>query len=171
MATYKKQLQDKDGNTIYPDVGIDLDNVVYGDDPTTPGAVTPWIDTDDIQDGAVTSNKIDFTTYENVTIVVGGITSTDKGRKIPLGNGLSLIVANVNTIGHTLTSTDQSVEVTYSPSFTTSHLATTINMMKIGTPASHVEYGYASNGRVDAYLHATTGTSNIRTQFIALGVD
>ena len=36
MTTYKKQLKDKDGNTIYPDVGIDLDNVVYSDDPTTP---------------------------------------------------------------------------------------------------------------------------------------
>ena len=34
MSTYKKQLKDKDGNTIYPDVGIDLDNVIYGDDPT-----------------------------------------------------------------------------------------------------------------------------------------
>lgn len=33
MTTYKKQLKDKDGNTIYPDVGIDLDNVVYGVDP------------------------------------------------------------------------------------------------------------------------------------------
>lgn len=63
MATYKKQLQDKDGNTIYPDVGIDLDNVVYGDDPTTPTTVTPWVNTDDIQDGAVTSDKIDFTTF------------------------------------------------------------------------------------------------------------
>lgn len=36
MATYKKQLKDKNGNTIYPDVGIDLGNVVYSDDPTTP---------------------------------------------------------------------------------------------------------------------------------------
>lgn len=33
MATYKKQLHDKDGNTIYPDVGIDLSTVVYGDGP------------------------------------------------------------------------------------------------------------------------------------------
>ena len=29
----KKQLKDKDGNTIYPDVGLDLDSVVYSDDP------------------------------------------------------------------------------------------------------------------------------------------
>lgn len=58
MATYKKQLQDKDGNTIYPDVGIDLDNVVYGDDPTTPGTITPWINTDDIVDGAVDEDKL-----------------------------------------------------------------------------------------------------------------
>lgn len=36
MATYKKQFKDKNGNTIYPDVGIDLGNVVYSDDPTTP---------------------------------------------------------------------------------------------------------------------------------------
>ena len=34
MTTYKKQLRDKDGNTIYPDVGLDLDNVVYSDDPS-----------------------------------------------------------------------------------------------------------------------------------------
>ena len=37
MSTYKKQLKDKDGNTIYPDVGIDLDNVVYSDDPESVG--------------------------------------------------------------------------------------------------------------------------------------
>lgn len=58
---YKKQLKDKDGNTIYPDVGIDLDNVVYGDDPTEP--VTdpePWIETGDIKDNAVTDDKIDW---------------------------------------------------------------------------------------------------------------
>lgn len=30
---YKKQLKDKDGNTIYPDVGLNLDDVVYSDDP------------------------------------------------------------------------------------------------------------------------------------------
>lgn len=36
MTTYKKQLKDKNGNIIYPDVGIDLGNVVYSDDPTTP---------------------------------------------------------------------------------------------------------------------------------------
>ena len=33
MATYKKQLHDKDGNMIYPDVGIPLDNVVLSADP------------------------------------------------------------------------------------------------------------------------------------------
>ena len=29
----KKQLKDKNGNTIYPDVGLNLDDVVYSDDP------------------------------------------------------------------------------------------------------------------------------------------
>ena len=33
---YKKQLHDKDGNVIYPDVGINLEDVVYSDDPTEP---------------------------------------------------------------------------------------------------------------------------------------
>lgn len=37
MATYKKQLKDKDGNTIYPDVGLNLDDVVYADDPESVG--------------------------------------------------------------------------------------------------------------------------------------
>lgn len=34
---YKKQLKDKDGNTIYPDVGLNLDDVVYSDDPESVG--------------------------------------------------------------------------------------------------------------------------------------
>lgn len=37
MTTYKKQLKDKDGNTIYPDVGLNLDDVVYSDDPESTG--------------------------------------------------------------------------------------------------------------------------------------
>ena len=37
MTTYKKQLKDKDGNTIYPDVGLNLDDVVYSDDPESVG--------------------------------------------------------------------------------------------------------------------------------------
>ena len=35
MTPYKKRLIDKNGNTIYPDVGLNLDDVVYSDDPTT----------------------------------------------------------------------------------------------------------------------------------------
>ncbi len=42
MATYKKQLVDKDGNIIIPDIGINLDDVVYSDDPTE--VVTDIID-------------------------------------------------------------------------------------------------------------------------------
>lgn len=70
---YKKQLRDKDGNVVYPDVGLNLDDVVYSDDPTEPvGSHEPWIETGDIKDnavtsdkinnGAVTADKIDFTT-------------------------------------------------------------------------------------------------------------
>lgn len=33
----KKQLKDKDGNTIYPDVGLNLDDAVYSDDPESVG--------------------------------------------------------------------------------------------------------------------------------------
>ena len=35
MATYKKRLKNRNGDTIIPDVGIDLGAVVYSDDPTT----------------------------------------------------------------------------------------------------------------------------------------
>lgn len=31
---YKKQLRDKNGNVVYPDVGLNLDDVVYSDDPS-----------------------------------------------------------------------------------------------------------------------------------------
>lgn len=73
MATYKKQLKDKDGNTIYPDVGIDLDQAIYGSDPTeTISDPEPWIDTGDIKDSAVTSDKIDFTTF-GVPVYIGKV--------------------------------------------------------------------------------------------------
>lgn len=46
----KKQLKDKDGNTIYPDVGLNLDDVVYSDDPTEPVEnPEPWIESGDIK--------------------------------------------------------------------------------------------------------------------------
>ena len=52
---YRKQLKDKDGNVVYPDVGV--------------------IDTNNIADGAITSDKIDWATinYGSTTedVVVG----------------------------------------------------------------------------------------------------
>lgn len=47
MATYRKRLKDKDGNTIIPAMA---------------GDQTEWIQTGDIADEAVTSDKIDWTT-------------------------------------------------------------------------------------------------------------
>lgn len=54
----KKQLRDKDGNLIYPDVGIDLDEVIYGSDPGEVSAPVAWIETADIKDGQITSAKV-----------------------------------------------------------------------------------------------------------------
>ena len=50
MATYRRLLKDGDGNTIIP--------AMTGDQ-------TEWIQTNDIADEAVTSDKIDFTTFGN----------------------------------------------------------------------------------------------------------
>lgn len=71
---YKKQLHDKDGNVIYPDVGINLEDVVYSDDPTEPiENPTPWITNDEITDNTIESSKINhqqtktpFLVYEYV---------------------------------------------------------------------------------------------------------
>lgn len=50
---YKKQLHDKDGNVIYPDVGINLEDVVYSDDPTEPvESPEPWIKNTDVKSTA-----------------------------------------------------------------------------------------------------------------------
>jgi len=57
---YKKQLRDKDGNVVYPDVGLNLDDAVYSDDPTEEVTPEPWIETEDIKDNAVTDDKIDW---------------------------------------------------------------------------------------------------------------
>ena len=84
MTTYKKQLHDKDGNTIYPDVGIDLDNVVYSDDPTEPvPSPTAWVGTDEIEDNAVTNDKIDKSTLENEQYI--GRASSNGSITLPAG--------------------------------------------------------------------------------------
>jgi hypothetical protein len=69
---YKKQLKDKNGNVIYPDVGLNLDAVVYSDDPTVvEPEPTAYIGTDEIEDGAVTPSKISSATYSTSEQVVG----------------------------------------------------------------------------------------------------
>lgn len=81
MATYKKQLHDKDGNTIYPDVGLELDSVVYSADPTEPiETPSPWIKAADVRaDGfapLVYIGKVNFTkrTYSNSRLYLEGLT-------------------------------------------------------------------------------------------------
>lgn len=72
---YKKQLRDKDGNVVYPDVGLNLDDVVYSDDPTEEVTPEPWIETGDIKDNAVTSDKVDLSV----------LTSTGTSITLPAG--------------------------------------------------------------------------------------
>lgn len=67
MAVYKKPLYDKDGNQIYPDVGLELDEVIYGDDPGQAETPSPWIETGDIKDGQITSNLLKGWSTANTT--------------------------------------------------------------------------------------------------------
>ena len=70
MPAYSKQLEDKDGNILYPvttagsvvdEDGVDLqtrveDAVFVGTGSV--GTLTPWVDTSDIIDGAITHAKL-----------------------------------------------------------------------------------------------------------------
>lgn len=68
----KKQLKDKDGNTIYPDVGLDLDDVVYSDDPTEPVEnPEPWVKSSDIVGGESLSTLASGATVEVVGTTTG----------------------------------------------------------------------------------------------------
>lgn len=69
MATYKRQLKDKDGNTIYPDVGLELDDVIYGSDPGQVETPSPWVETGDIKDAQITGEKLDFTSSAGTAVV------------------------------------------------------------------------------------------------------
>lgn len=67
----KKQLKDKDGNTIYPDVGLNLDDVVYSDDPTEEIAPpTAWVESGDINfstfSSADSNNKYIFSGNKSI---------------------------------------------------------------------------------------------------------
>lgn len=63
----KKRLRDKDGNLIYPDVGIDLDEVIYGSDPGEVSEPVAWIETTDIKDGQITSKLLKGWSTANTT--------------------------------------------------------------------------------------------------------
>lgn len=97
MATYKKQLKDKNGNTIYPDVGLNLDDVVYSDDPTEPvGNPEPWIETGDIKPTAfalpVFIARVGFNkrTYSNGYMVLENL------NVLYAANGVSASLENSN---------------------------------------------------------------------------
>lgn len=77
MATYKKQLKDKDGNTIYPDVGVDLTNVVLSDDSSSEVPPTGWIFANDLGSNSVTSDKIVSNAVTSAKIASSAVT-TDK---------------------------------------------------------------------------------------------
>lgn len=74
MSAYSRQLKDEDDNIIYPITtaenvvdtdGVDLqtrvDTGVYLGTGSV-SSLSPWVDTSDIIDGAVTADKIDFST-------------------------------------------------------------------------------------------------------------
>ena len=67
----KKQLKDKDGNTIYPDVGLDLDSVVYSDDPEPVENPEPWVKSSDIVGGESLSTLASGATVEVVGTTTG----------------------------------------------------------------------------------------------------
>lgn len=74
MPAYSKQLEDKDGNILYPittagsvvdEDGVDLQTRVEDAAYIGTGSVgtlSPWVDTSDLVDGAVTATKLDYTT-------------------------------------------------------------------------------------------------------------
>lgn len=74
MPAYSKQLEDKDGNILYPittagsvvdEDGVDLQTRVEDAAYIGTGSVgtpSPWVDTSDLVDGAVTADKIDWST-------------------------------------------------------------------------------------------------------------
>ena len=64
MATYKRRLKNRNGDTIIPDIGLDLQNAVFSDEPTTSLNPVPWLDTEDIVDGAVTDAKTNLSLGE-----------------------------------------------------------------------------------------------------------
>jgi hypothetical protein len=107
MAVYKKPLYDKDGNQIYPDVGLELDEVIYGDDPGQVETPSPWIETGDIKDnqitsakvadGAITKDKIDwssFTTTYTICSYTGAVAQPSSGsaKIVKIGKVVNLLL-------------------------------------------------------------------------------
>lgn len=79
MATYKKQLKDKDGNTIYPDVGVDLTNVVLSDDSSSVVEPTGWVFANDLGSYSVTTAKIASSAVTSAKIASSAVTSAKLG--------------------------------------------------------------------------------------------
>ena len=111
MAVYKKPLYDKDGNQIYPDVGLELDDVIYGSNPGQVETPSPWIETGDIKDNQITSAKIDLSSFSilsapatlNSTYITSGSARWIKlGRMVLLNISDWTITANIPSNSTTL---------------------------------------------------------------------
>lgn len=95
---YKKQLRDKDGNVVYPDVGIDLDDVVYSDDPTEPVETpSPWIKPNDISFSDFNTVWRSFSMPSVANTSVGSWTRKDLGSSVTVSgfdpDGSYMVVA------------------------------------------------------------------------------
>ena len=122
MATYIKTLKEDNGDITYPqtkagavlldngsDLETELSQYVTAEDIASTSAITPPVQTNMIADNAVTSNKIDWTTFGNKSAIISNtitvttslttllsLTVSKTGKYFIIGN------ADVNTLNNAL---------------------------------------------------------------------
>lgn len=106
MPAYSKQLEDKDGNILYPittagsvvdEDGVDLQTRVEDAAYIGTGSVgtlSPWVDTSDIVDEAVTTAKIDDGAVTTGKIADGAVTHAKLAEEAAIGRPIELFHGN-----------------------------------------------------------------------------
>lgn len=151
MANNIVQLQDDSGNDAFPIAG---------------GMAADSITTQMIQDGAVTSDKIDFTTLTvPATLTVGdGTGTTVNVNAINLGNNIYLLSGTFSGSTTTIPSSQRiNVKLQFASGLFSSCLGGIAVAYQNSQASSYTAYARVipASGNVDCYAAAASGASNV----------
>lgn len=159
MANIVTQLQNKDGDNLYP-----LAGGMAADSITTAMIQDGAVTTGKIAAGAVTSDKTNFTVSDvAATMTVGNGSATNVTlKKIDLGNGLFMVTGIVYASAASVTAGSRTnIKLQFGNTFTV--LGGAVSVYQNASVESYTQYAriIPSSGNIDSYCYTPLANQNI----------